>query len=308
MATRLMDLRLTRNAPSTAERAAVDAVLGPPASSWEGAARGQRRSRRSWRPRRARAAAPAAAGAARAPGPGRLDQPGALDYICRRLTVPPAEAYGVATFYALFALEPRAPVVVHVCTTSPACAAARPSCVAELERTVGPAGAASRRTAPSIWLREPLPGPVRAGAGRAGHRRPAQTRAEHAIARGQRAPTVAAALAGARCAEPMRAGRRAPQVGEPTLRLLRRVGQRRPGRASTSYRADGGYAALRRGARAGPGRRHPRGDRRRSCSAAAAPRSRPAASGRRSREARCARTTWSATPTSPSPARSRTGC
>ena len=42
--------------------------------------------------------------------------PGALGYVCRRLTIPPAEAYGVASFYALFALEPRAPLVTHVCT------------------------------------------------------------------------------------------------------------------------------------------------------------------------------------------------
>ena len=34
--------------------------------------------------------------------------PGALNYIARRLTVPPADVYGVATFYALFSLEPRA--------------------------------------------------------------------------------------------------------------------------------------------------------------------------------------------------------
>ena len=33
---------------------------------------------------------------------------GALNYVCRRLTVPPAEAYGVATFYAMFSLERRA--------------------------------------------------------------------------------------------------------------------------------------------------------------------------------------------------------
>ena len=34
---------------------------------------------------------------------------GALNYICERLTVPPADAWGVATFYALFSTEPRPP-------------------------------------------------------------------------------------------------------------------------------------------------------------------------------------------------------
>src|SRR5262249_22981507 len=41
--------------------------------------------------------------------------PGALGYASRRLDVPPAEAYGVATFYALLALEERPPEVLHVC-------------------------------------------------------------------------------------------------------------------------------------------------------------------------------------------------
>ncbi len=41
--------------------------------------------------------------------------PGSLEEICRRLHVPPAEAYGVATFYALLSIEPRPPVVAHVC-------------------------------------------------------------------------------------------------------------------------------------------------------------------------------------------------
>src|SRR5439155_1487699 len=40
---------------------------------------------------------------------------GALEYACRRLSIPPAEAYGVVSFYARFALEPRGPETVHVC-------------------------------------------------------------------------------------------------------------------------------------------------------------------------------------------------
>ena len=41
--------------------------------------------------------------------------PGALGYASRRLDVPPAEAYGVATFYAMLALEERPAEVLHVC-------------------------------------------------------------------------------------------------------------------------------------------------------------------------------------------------
>ncbi len=40
---------------------------------------------------------------------------GALAEIARRLGVPPAEAYGVASFYHLFRLKPGPPRIVHVC-------------------------------------------------------------------------------------------------------------------------------------------------------------------------------------------------
>jgi NADH-quinone oxidoreductase subunit F len=40
---------------------------------------------------------------------------GALEYACRRLSIPPAEAYGVVSFYARFALQPRGAVALHVC-------------------------------------------------------------------------------------------------------------------------------------------------------------------------------------------------
>ena len=40
---------------------------------------------------------------------------GALEYACRRMSLPPAEAYGVVSFYAGFALEPRGNSAMHVC-------------------------------------------------------------------------------------------------------------------------------------------------------------------------------------------------
>jgi len=40
---------------------------------------------------------------------------GALEYACRRLSIPPAEAYGVVSFYARFALEPGRARTEHVC-------------------------------------------------------------------------------------------------------------------------------------------------------------------------------------------------
>src|SRR5438309_2860893 len=41
--------------------------------------------------------------------------PGALNYICQRMGLPPAEVFGVATFYHLFSLSPRPATVVHIC-------------------------------------------------------------------------------------------------------------------------------------------------------------------------------------------------
>ncbi|MEU7577043.1 NADH-ubiquinone oxidoreductase-F iron-sulfur binding region domain-containing protein [Streptomyces sp. NPDC041068] len=113
-----MDLRFGDSKPTDEERAAVDAVLGPPDSAWEGAddrsdadlrwARGGRaaRERRDLL----------------LPGLHTLNDrvgwvsEGGLDYLCRRLTVPPAEGYGVATFYSMFSVRPRARTVVRVCT------------------------------------------------------------------------------------------------------------------------------------------------------------------------------------------------
>ena len=113
-----MDLHFHGPEATATERAAVDSVLGPPTSAWAGgfrnveaeghgfslgghAARSRRdlllpalhavQSRFGWIP------------------------PGALDYICRRLTVPPAEAHGVVTFYHLFSLSPQPLAVAHVC-------------------------------------------------------------------------------------------------------------------------------------------------------------------------------------------------
>ena len=40
---------------------------------------------------------------------------GALEYACRRLSIPPAEAYGVVSFYARFALEPGSGRTVYEC-------------------------------------------------------------------------------------------------------------------------------------------------------------------------------------------------
>src|SRR3954464_11375617 len=98
---------------TAAERAAVDAVLGPPETAWEGGVRSAVDLRIARAPAERRTlllpALHALHGAI-----GWISE-GGLNYVCERLTVPPAEAYGVATFYAMFSVEERPTTVVHVC-------------------------------------------------------------------------------------------------------------------------------------------------------------------------------------------------
>lgn len=65
---------------------------------------------------------------------------GAINYICERLILGPAEAYGVATFYDLIATEERPARVAHVCNDI-ACKAAGVDAVLDgLEQELGPPG------------------------------------------------------------------------------------------------------------------------------------------------------------------------
>ncbi len=99
------DLRLLSAEPSDAERAAIDAVVGVAAANGNRVARSDRTRRHLL--------LPALRAAQRRVG---WVSEGALGYACRRLEVPPADAYGVASFYALIALEERPADVLHVCT------------------------------------------------------------------------------------------------------------------------------------------------------------------------------------------------
>ncbi|OIJ67837.1 NADH-ubiquinone oxidoreductase-F iron-sulfur binding region domain-containing protein [Streptomyces mangrovisoli] len=112
-----MDLRFGDSKPTDEERDAVDALLGPPESSWEGGGdrAGDLRWARGGREARERRDLLLPGLHAINDRIGWISE-GALAYLCRRLTVPPAEAYGVATFYSLFAVRPRPTTVLHVCT------------------------------------------------------------------------------------------------------------------------------------------------------------------------------------------------
>ncbi|HYN19912.1 MAG TPA: NADH-ubiquinone oxidoreductase-F iron-sulfur binding region domain-containing protein [Thermoanaerobaculia bacterium] len=169
--------------------------------------------------------------------------PGALNYACRSLDVPPAEAFGVADFYALFQTRPHPPVAVHVCDDIGCRFKGGEELCAELEQERSPAG--------TSWHRSPCLGHCE--------------RAPAALVTSAGKPPREVSLAPATLGEirdykdGKDLGDRAtlaasvPQMGEPGLTLLRRVGQVDP-RSLDDYRAAGGFLALRRAFEMGPDR------------------------------------------------------
>ena len=251
-----MDLHLLDATPTVEEREAIDAFLGAPTSGWDGGLRDETRD------------AYTAAGGHAARIRRHLLLPalqavqsrigwiseGALNHICERLSVPPADAYGVATFYALLSTVPRPKRVLHVCDDIACrCNGAAKLCE-ELERTIGPAYhgpdgdhvALSDRDA--AWLRSPCLGLC------------------------DQAPAALLTVAGTQPVErlfgavdatevkrilsndlspSLKPRGRLPQAGDPSLRLLRRVDVIDP-TSLDEYRAHGGYGALRAALELGP--------------------------------------------------------
>jgi len=237
----------TTGGPATAEEVeAVDSVLGAPASLWEGGARTPlddhvARGGREARSRRHLLLPVLHAVQDRAGWVSR----GAMEYACRRLAVPPADAYGVVTFYDRFATDKRPPLAVHVCDdVACKCAGADDLCAA-LESSFGPAGATGSHSG-AAWYRSPCLGLCdRAPAvlvERAGMRH-AQGRVTAA-----EPSTVLGILNGSEWPADQ-----APRLTQPRseLHLLRRVGVVDP-ESFDSYRAAGGYSAFRRSIELGP--------------------------------------------------------
>ena len=107
-----MDLRLSDAQPTAEERRAIDALLGAPASAWDGAERRVPRDGHvavGGHAARARRHLLLPALHALQAAVGWISE-GGLMYVCTRLSVPPAEAWGVATFYGLLATTPQVKV------------------------------------------------------------------------------------------------------------------------------------------------------------------------------------------------------
>jgi NADH-quinone oxidoreductase subunit F len=265
-----MDLVLPDALPSDDERAAVDAVLGPATSGWSGGERAIEfegrvaRGGGEARDQRHQLLPVLHALQSRA---GWIS-PGGLRYVCERLTVPPAEAYGVATFYAMFSTEERPARVVHVCDDI-ACRirGARETCE-RLEQTYGPAGSSLEGTDGRgrwTWLRSPCLGHCeeapaalvqRAGSG------PmvfdyevtgvdvVAVEGEGQLPGGYEGPAPGTTgVNWANNAWPTPQAK--PHDRDTSIRLLRRVGLVDPS-SLDDYRAHGGYDALRRAFELGP--------------------------------------------------------
>jgi NADH-quinone oxidoreductase subunit F len=221
-----VDLHLSKVEPSAEEREAVDALLGASQERHEHTAAGGHAARSH----RHLLLPVLQAVQSRV---GWISE-GALSYVCLRLSVPPAEAYGVATFYALLSTTPRPKRVVHVCDDIACrCKGAVEVCAA-LEKTEG------WHRSPCLGLCDQAPAALLTVAGPA----PAERLVGNVTA-----ARVKDLLQG----DVARDGKRLPlpQKGDAGLRLLTRVGVVDP-TSLDDYRAHGGYVALRRALEIGP--------------------------------------------------------
>ena len=217
----MADLKLSVDTSTAAERAAVDEIIAPEDHAvireTERAVRGgtaRRRERRHLL----------------LPGLHALQaeagwiSPGGLNYLCAALQVPPAEAFGVATFYELFrTTDPGHDQPVHHVCMDTACQVAGAEAFA---RSLEAEGMHVHR-GPCLGQCERAPARFVQGRGGPDHV-PAD------------APIIAEPTA-----------YRLPQHGAPELRLLRRIGVVDP-TSLQSYRDHGGYALLRRALDVGP--------------------------------------------------------
>jgi NADH-quinone oxidoreductase subunit F len=245
-----MDIRRIEAEPTVEERAAVDALLGCTPSAWDGGVRGSLRD-----------AHVSHAGGAGMRGRRHLLLPalqalqsrvgwisaGGLGYVCDRLNVPPAEAWAVATFYALLATSPRPRRLVHVCDDIACKCRGADAVITALESMTGPSVLHARHGSHGTpgegggWMRSPClgmcdqaPAALVTDAGE----RPRE-RLLGAVGAAQLADLVAGADAGTPAAR--------PAVHQPPaeLELLRRIGRIDPA-SLDDYRSTGGYRALAR--------------------------------------------------------------
>lgn len=236
-----MDIKVQGPEPTSEERAAVDAILGPPVSAWMGGKRDLATEGRI-----------ALLGGARTKNLrhhllpafhavqerfGWIPQ-GAFNYICKRLNIPPAEAYGVATFYHLFSLEKSPPTEIHVCDDI-GCRIKGAEELIETLQTRTPANSAvGVRRSPCLGLCERAPAALIMKSGPEFHAGAVDladpARVDQATQTARFPDQESDWLRGS-----------VPQMGDPDLVLLSRVGRVNPA-SLDSFIMDRGFQALTR--------------------------------------------------------------
>lgn len=232
-----MDLHFTTDVPTDDECEAVDAVLGKDLAPSRGVPRVAHQNRGT--PERRSLVLPALHALQHREG---WISPGGVNYVARRLGVAPAEVFGVASFYALFAVEKRPKTVVHVCDDVVCRVNGATEVALACRESIGPAHEENEGLmwiqSPCLGLCERAPAVLvqKAGKGRANEAlAPATPEWVRASLDDQKIEL-----------EPD------PRVGPPKgRRLLARVGVVDPS-SLDGYRALGGYAALRRAIDIGP--------------------------------------------------------
>jgi len=233
-----VDLHFTADVATDEEREALEAVLGQAAAfSPEGVSRTARQNRGN--PERRSLVLPALHALQSRVG---WISPGGLNHLARTLGVPPAEVYGVATFYAMFSVEPRAKTVLHLCDDVVCRVNGATELSVACRESIGPPHVEHDGL---MWIKSPCLGlceraPAvmvqKAGKGRQDETlAPATTDWIRASVEDRRLEVQPELSVG-------------PAKGR---KLLARVGVADP-TSLDAYRAHGGYAALRRAVQIGP--------------------------------------------------------
>ena len=233
-----MDIRTLVDRPTDAERQTVDELLGPPGSTWEGGEFSDFDGRVAYGGHAARAQRHLLLPALHAVQDtvGSISR-GALGYISERLTVPPAEAYGVATFYALFKTDAPAGTTIHACDDIVCSQFGAAALCDALEEALGLSGHQSDTVG---WVRSPCLGQC--------DRAPAALFHQPGQGYGNAAPVDAESVTNLSFEE-LPPGLIHQDHRE--LRLLRRIGRVEP-TSLDAYRESGGYQALPRAVELGP--------------------------------------------------------
>ena len=252
-----MDLHVTNARPSEEERVAVDRELGTTATeaasaASNGAAIDGHKSPSLHRDRR-HLLLPVLHAIQNRIG---WISPGAVNYTAERLDIAPAEVHGVASFYGMFSLTPRLPVVAHVCDDIACMTRGAEKLCSELEKKLGPSGSPCAG-GKATWLRsqclglcERAPAALVTVAGKNPKQRglaPASPEKLQALLD----YAVQDRLPGSSSDD--KPGLSVPQAGsKPSqLRLLARIGRMHPA-SLDGYRGLGGYKGLSKALALGP--------------------------------------------------------